>query len=46
MILKHYIFSAGSKGFITVTATSMLRAFELAKYAFGTNYVDFEGYKL
>lgn len=44
-MLKHYVFSAGSKGFITVTATSMIRAHELAKYALGVNFVDFEGYK-
>lgn len=45
MILKHYVFSAGSKGYITVSAFSLPRAYEMAKKALGVNFVDFEGYK-
>lgn len=44
-MIKHYVFSAGSRGFITVTALSMARAYELAKKGLGVNFVDFEGYK-
>lgn len=43
-MLKRYVFSAGTKGFITVTAPNMIRAQELAKKALNVHFVDFEGY--